>query len=275
MTLYFKLKVKDLVTNPELLGWGIGFIEFWVFMWVFVFSGGGIGSPWDEYVVKTNIAMAYSFLGILSISTVAIGLTYSVFYTSRATRYITKYTRMTPLKLIVEDFTASLLVILLFAFIIFISVIGLSYAKWHILALPENPIGVFIDLLLTGIAFYWFSYMIVLLLIVVRRTRALSMVSFLPLILGFIAYSQLWVDLGDLVYVIPILQVPALLTYHGTGAYPPTGAYLTWLISTSTVKAINLRLAATSLFTWIIIFIIASLILIRKSRGVPIEEIRP
>jgi len=35
-----------------------------------------------------------------------------------------------------------------------------------------------------------------------------------------------------------------------------------------------LRLAAISVFAWTIIFIILSLILLRKSKGIPIEEIR-
>ena len=94
------------------------------------------------------------------------------------------------------------------------------------------------------------------------------------MILGFIAYSQLWIDLGDLAYIIPLCSLPALLTYHGMGAYPPRGAYLFWLSSDKLLPAINLRLAAISVFAWTAVFIALSLILLRKSKGVPIEEIR-
>ena len=274
MTLYLKLKIKDLLTNPELLGWSIGFIEFWVVMWIFVFSQIPAETAWNIYVVKTNISMAFSFLGLLSMSSVAVGLTYSIFYTSRAARYITKFTRVGPLKFMIEDFLGSLVAILIFAFTIFVSVIGLSYVKWGILALPENPLGVLADLVLGGIALYWLAYTLALAVIVSRRTKALTMTSYIPLIIGFIAYSQLWIDLGNLIYIIPLCSLPALLTYHGTGAYPPTGAYFTWLSSSDTVTAANLRLAAISVFTSIIIFTTLSLILLRKSRGVPLEEIR-
>ncbi len=274
MTLYLKLKIKDLLTNPELLGWSIGFIEFWVVMWIFVFSQIPAETAWNIYVVKTNISMAFSFLGLLSMSSVAVGLTYSIFYTSRAARYITKFTRVGPLKFMIEDFLGSLVAILIFAFTIFVSVIGLSYVKWGILALPENPFGVLVDLVLGGIALYWLAYTLALAVIVSRRTKALTMTSYIPLIIGFIAYSQLWIDLGNLIYIIPLCPLPALLTYHGTGAYPPTGAYFTWLSSSDTVTAANLRLAAISVFTSIIIFTTLSLILLRKSRGVPLEEIR-
>jgi hypothetical protein len=33
------MNVKSLLTNPYLIFWSILFIEFWVFMWVFVFGG--------------------------------------------------------------------------------------------------------------------------------------------------------------------------------------------------------------------------------------------
>jgi len=62
--------------------------------------------------------------------------------------------------------------------------------------------------------------------------------------------------------------------YHATGAIPPKGSYLRWLSMRSLLPPIDLRLAAVSTFSWITIFIVASLILLRKSRGVPIEEIR-
>jgi len=274
VTLYLRLKVKDLLTNLELLGWSIGFMEFWAAMWIFVFSGGRAVGEWGVYVVNINIALAYSFLSLLSISSTAIGLTYSVFYMSRAARYMVKFTRIGPARLVIEDFLGSLTAILVYAAIIFSSVIGLSYLRWRVLAFPENPLGVLADLILAGISFYWLSYMLALAVLVSGRTRALTMTGYLPLIIGFVAYSQLWIDLGDLIYVIPLCALPALLTYHGTGAIPPTGSYLAWLMGSATVRAVNLRLAAASTFAWIVVFITVSLALMRKSRGVPLEEIR-
>ncbi len=275
MTLYLKLKMKDLLTNLEILGWGIVFIEFWVLMWLFVFSKGAPAqTEWDVYVVNINAAMAYSFLGLLSMAAVAISLAYSIFYTSRAARYLTKFTRASPATLMVEDFVASLAAIIIIVAVIIFSVIGCTYMKWGIIPHVENPAAVFVDLVLSGVALYWLAYMLALVLVVTRRTRALSMMSFVPLILAFIAYAQLWVDFGNLVYVIPLSTIPALLVYHSTGAIPPTGSYLWWLGGGELLQAVNLKLAAVSLFAWIFIFAGVSLILLRKSRGVPIEELR-
>ena len=275
MALYLKLKIKDLLTNAELLGWGVGFIEFWVFMWLFVFTpefeAEGV---WRTYLINTNMAVAYSFLGLLSMASVAIGLAYSIFYASRAARYMTKFTRIRPAAFLAEDFAASLTVILIIVAVIVFSVIGGTYAKWGVTPSVENPAGVFADLLLGGVALYWLSYMLALTIIVTRRTRALTMAGFIPLILAFVAYAQLWVDFGSLVYLVPLSTLPALTIYHSTGAIPPTGAYLKWLMGVEMLQAVNLRVAAASLFAWIAVFAAASLALLRKSRGVPIEELR-
>ncbi len=275
MTLYFKLKIKDMLSNAELLGWGIGFIEFWVLMWVFVFSRTGeVKGSWEEIVVHIDASMAFSFLGLLSMASVAISLAYYVFYASRAARYITKFTRISPMRFMIEDFMSSLVVILIIVAVIYFSVMAVSHVKWGILPIPENPVGVFVDLIIGGVYLYWLSYMLALTIIVTRRTRALTMASFIPLILAFIAYSQLWIDFGNAMYIIPLCPLPALIMYHATGAIPPTGSYLFWLAGSEMFNAVNLRLAALSTFAWIIVFALASLILLRKSRGIPIEELR-
>ncbi len=274
MTIYFKYKIKEMLTNAELLGWGIGFVEFWVIMWVFVFSGSAkVSSEWERYLASINASMAFAFLGLITIGSIGIALAYSILYSSRAARYLTKYTKLSPALLLTEDFLSSLIVLLIFIFIIYISVLTLSYFKWNVYPRIENPFGVIVDLILAGVLLYWLSYTLALGVIVLRRVRAISMVSYIPLILAFVAYAQLWIELKSLIYIIPLVQLPALIMYHATGAIPPTGCYLKWLVSSSLLTPVNLRLAAVSLFIWIAIFILASLLLIRRSRGIAIEEI--
>jgi len=275
MTLYLKLKVKSLLTDPELIGWSILFIEFWVFMWLFIFSSGvSTEGPYGEYVVKVNATLAYSFLGLLSMSSAAIGLTYSVYYMSRPLRFITKFTKMTPFKFIIEDFIGGLAVLIINALIIMASVLGLTYLKWGVIALPDNFLGVFAGLLLGGTALYWLSYVVALALIVARRTRGISMASSIPLILGFAIYSQLWIDLGNAAYAVPLATLPAILLNQATGLVPSTGSYLAWLITRVTPNRVNLWLALVSVLVWIAIFMLLSVALIKKSRGIALEELR-
>ena len=272
--MYFRLKIKDMLTNPELLGWSIGFVEFWVFMWLFVFSPARVKVEWAEYFVQGNAAMAFSFLSLISIASIGIGLAYSFLYASRSARYITKFTKISPSIFLLEDFLGSIIALLIIVGVVYFSIILGSYFRWGVFPALENPVGVVVDLTLAGIAMYWFSYMLVLLLIVTRRTGSLTIASYAPLIPAFIAYSQLWIDIGNLVYIIPFCSIPALIMFHATGAIPPTGSYLQWLSMRGMLTPINLKMAAISTFSWIAIFIAASLILLRKSRGVPIEEIR-
>ena len=272
--MYFRLKIKDMLTSPELLGWSIGFVEFWVLMWLFVFSPAKVEAEWAEYFVQGNAAMAFSFLSLISIASIGISLAYSFLYVSRSARYITKFTKVSPSIFLLEDFLGSLVALLIIISVIYFSIIFGSYFRWGILPTLENPLSVAVDLVLAGITMYWFSYMLVLLLIVTRRTRSLTIASYIPLVLAFIAYSQLWVDLGNLAYVIPFCSIPALIMYHATGAIPPKGSYLRWFYTRSLSQPIDLKFAVISTLLWLAIFIAVSLILLRKSRGVPIEEIR-
>ncbi|MEM4576693.1 MAG: hypothetical protein QW701_04440 [Candidatus Nezhaarchaeales archaeon] len=274
MTAYLKYKLKELLTNVELLGWSIGFIEFWVFMWVFVFTPVSMVDEWTKVFLQVNTGLAYSFLGVLSMAAAGAGLTGSIYRGSIPTRYITKFSRLGPALYLLEDFLASLVAILVYVLVIFVSVIGLSYARWGVIALPYSPVGIFAGLLMAAVTFYWLSYAFSLPIVVTKRIRALTMASYMPLILGFIAYSQLWIDFGSAVYFVPVVPLIGLLAYHGAGMYPPTGAYLGWLYSDKLYQALNLRLAAVSSITWIAILIVISMLLLRKSRGVSIEEIK-
>lgn len=274
LTTYLKYKLKELLTNVELLGWSIGFIEFWVFMWIFVFTQVSMVDEWTKVFLQINTGLAYSFLGVLSMAAAGTELTGSIYRSSVSTRYITKFSKLGPTLYLLEDFLASLVAILIYVLAIFVSVIGLSYARWGIIALPHSSVGIFAGLLIAAVTFYWLSYAFSLIIVVTKRARALTIASYAPLILGFIAYSQLWIDFGSAVYFIPIVPLVGLLTYHGTGAYPPTGTYIGWLYSDKLYPVLNLRLAAASSITWIAILIMISLLLLRKSRGVSIEEIK-
>lgn len=274
MSKYALYKLKDMITNVEALAWSIGFIEFWVLMWLFVFSPSSPAEAgWGEAVVKGNIAMAYSFLGILSMSSAAVGLTAGMYRSSFARRFITKFGRLGPTSLVAEDFIGSIISVLFFVAVIFASVEVLSYARWGVLVVPNNLVGVFADLLLAGIILYWLAYDIAMALIVARRVRGVSGGSMTTLLVGFIVYAQLWISFGGLVYLIPLAPLPALLMYHSLGVYPPVGAYLIWLTGKGMVGTINLRLAALSSIGWAIALAAIAVLLTRKGGAVSVEEI--
>ncbi len=274
MSKYALYKLKDMITNTEALAWSIGFIEFWVLMWLFVFSPASPAQVgWGEAMIKGNIAMAYSFLGILSMSSAAVGLTAGVYRSSFARRFITRFGRLGPASLIAEDFIGSIVAVVFFAAVIFASVEVLSYMRWGVLVAPDNPVGVLADLVLAGIILYWLAYDVAMALIVARRVRGVSGGSMTTLIVGFVVYAQLWVSFGNIVYLIPLAPLPALLMYHSLSIYPPVGAYLKWLARVGTVETINLRLAAASSIVWALVLAAIAVVLTRKGGAVSVEEI--
>lgn len=273
MSKYAFYRLKDLVTNVEALAWSIGFMEFWVLMWLFVFSPSSPAQAgWGDAVVKGNVAMAYSFLGILSMSSAAVGLTAGMYRSSFARRFITKFGRLGPAALVAEDFIGSIAAVVFFAVVIFASVEILSYIRWGVLVVPENPVGVLADLVLAGIILYWLAYDIAMTLIVARRVRGVSGGSMTTLIVGFIVYAQLWVSFREVVYLVPLAPLPALLMYHSLGVFPPIGSYLRWLTGTE-VGLINLRLAAISSIAWAVALAALAVVLTRRGGAVSVEEI--
>jgi hypothetical protein len=74
MTLYLSYKLKGLITTRSALFWGIIFILFWVLMWIYVFTQ--ITEPYPQEVLREmlniNAALAYSYLGALSMGSVSI-----------------------------------------------------------------------------------------------------------------------------------------------------------------------------------------------------------
>ncbi len=273
MTIYLKYRIKDILTDLELIGWSIGFIELWVFLWIFVFTSPPPSGEMRIEYLKVSTGLAYSFLGVLSLASAAVGLTYKIYFSSTSIRYITKFTRLSPGRYLLEDFLGSLVAILILVGVVFVSVIGLTYVRWGVAPLPKNSLGVIADLVIASVLFYWMSYTLALATVVARRPRAHRITSYIPLIIGFIAYLQFWINYGPAVYLIPSAPLIGILVYHSTGTYPPTGNYLGWLTGNKLYSALNLRLAATSTIIWIAIFVTISLILLKKVRGTPIEEL--
>ncbi len=270
VTRYFSMRVKSLLTNPYLLFWSIAFIEFWVLMWFFVF---GKWIPSMEEAVRVYVAEAFGFLGVLSLSAVAVSLTYTSFFSSRSARFVTKFTRLSPRLYVLEEFASSIVAILVPIAVIFVSILLASYAKFGIAPAPKQPLFIFADLLLAGVMMYLWAVVLSYVAIVARAPKTAHFLAYVPLILGFVAYSAMWVDFGVGTYISPFNAISLLTIAHYTGIVPPTGNLVMWRGFTVENPA-NPALMVASLLVWLAVLTAVSLILVRKAKGVPVEELR-
>jgi hypothetical protein len=90
------------------------------------------------------------------------------------------------------------------------------------------------------------------------------------LILAFTAYASLWIDFGNVTYFSPFNCIVSVCYYFFSGQAPPTGNFLIQGEQT----LVNLGLVIGSLLAWSIILMMLNVFLLRKIRGVGVEEIR-
>ncbi len=256
-----------LLTNPSLIFWAIIFIEYWVFMWAYIF---GAGLPPIEEAIRDYTSLAYGSLIVISLSAAATSICYELIYSSKSIKFVTKYTKLSPLRFLAENFTSCFIVLLIVSAIMFASVIGVFCHKFGMFIFPENIAGLIAISLLSAIFLYALSAFLSLLLVVSRAPKSMSFISFTPLILSFLAYGSLWVDFKIFAYISPFNCITALCYHFFSGKQPVTGAFF----MSGEKNLMNVTLSAISLGAWTVILLFFAVVLLRKMKGVGIEEIR-
>jgi len=220
--------------------------------------------------VRLYMATAYGNLLMLSLSGACVTIGNSVLYASKSIRYVTKYTRLSPSRFLLENLLSSLVVLLTISAIMFASVLAVFYSKFNLFIIPVNPAGLAASLVLSTLLIYALSLFLNLLIINLKAPKSANFISFLPLIFGFISYSALWIDFKAAVYVSPFNCITSICYYTASGEIPPAGNF--FALSGQTMVDVNWALF--SLAAWTTLLIVIDVLLLRKMRGVGVEEIR-
>ena len=282
MTKYLKYKVKRLITTPELIGWAILFVEFWIFMWFYVFGKDILnlkGMPYYEDAVQTYVSIAYSSLSLITLGSVANAITGDVFASSMSVRYVTKFGRISPKRLFLEDFISSTVALVIFTLIIILSAIGVGYVRYQVLVIPKNFFGLFLSLLAFGAFMYILSLNLGYLAIILKRPKLTRLFSMLPLTLAFISYGSIFTELSAVFpYIFPLNALSGFVIYFSLGKVPPGSGYIIWIStsfsSSKPMEVMSLKLALFSTVAWMLMLAITAILMIRKSRGISIEDLR-
>jgi len=267
LTRYFGLNLKSLLTNPHLIFWAIIFVEFWVFMWAYVFS---VNIPPVEEAIREFLSLAYGSLLTISLSAVSIGISQNLIYSSKSIRFVTKYTRLSPSKFLAENLASSFTVLLIDSAIMFASTIGVFWHKFGMLILPKNAAGLAAATVLSAIFLYALTAFLSLMLVLLRAPKSASFITFIPLMLSFVAYSSLWMDFQIFAYISPFNCILSLCYYFLSGKQPVTGAFF----GSNRGNLMDITLTTTSLSIWTAILCVLVIAMLRKMKGVGIDEIR-
>ncbi len=261
-----KLLTIRMLKNKTLWSWGIVFMIFWLFMGAFVF-----GFKSNNYSVSLyNAAVWYGIIGLISTSSLATSIGFSVYYSNSALAYSFRYTLLKPSRYIM-DFVISIcfiglifnIIILLMAMLMF----GIKSGYHLIPALPVYAI-------LTGIASAVFMLLLSIVLIVVINNyiglKNISFGAYIPLMATYLlAFPQLFISLPEkLVYISPFNDIADIMVYsfYGKGIH--------FMLGNFTGSVINLEYSVSSLAVWIIILFILSLYIISRIKPRSIEGAR-
>ncbi|MEM1815001.1 MAG: hypothetical protein QXZ37_03080 [Sulfolobales archaeon] len=288
----YRIIVKNILSNYYFWLFSIFFVVFWSFMGAYAFSRNitientrkaliNAGTPpevvdmvldevWSR-VVRSYTGGWYAAVIVVSFGATAIGLIEVVYYSTIPLRYLSKFSRTSSRRILLELVVGSL-VILLVSFVMLLAVTTLMFShRFNQLVLPENPAGLLAAGLAYGLFIYVFSMALGLLVVVLRKPGLLSKITFIPLVLA-IAFSMISVYIGGEVYhYSPFISSMNLLFYYYTAVKPPLDQPLASASADYTpVEPLHAWITQIS---WIVAFILISLLLLEKQRGVPAEEI--
>ncbi|MCR8454462.1 MAG: hypothetical protein NDP13_05700 [Crenarchaeota archaeon] len=261
-----RLTLKTYFTSFTFIFWTILFIEFWIIMWVYVFSRG-----MQEAFLDYFIALAYGYLIIICLGGAATGMTNIIYNASFSIRYATKFGRINEKRFLVEYFIAHLIMLLVLCAIFNAMLIATAYAKFGKIFYPKKPLELLADLIISLSILYMFAFDLAYINVLFRGNIANIIRTFLPLMLSFVAYGGIWVDYKYVFYLVPQLAISGILFAGYSGEKPVTGNF-----SENFAKQnfADINLTYLSLISWLIVLVLGGIVLLRKSRGVRVEELR-
>ena len=282
MTRYIRLKIRSFVLHPAVIAWSIGFVLFWALMWIFVFGGGLLehrGEPWYGEAVKSYVALMFGGLGIISMGSASTGIVGGIVPASAATRFLSRFSKLSPKRLLLEDTLASLGALLYVASVIIVVTLGLSRLRYGILAVPQCLPALVGLLILLGLFFYALARFLGYLVLAAGAPKLMkSVANMLPLLLSFVPYALIFAGKGNLAgYVFPPIGIQALIVWSVSGRLPPATNLLSWFmkvyIKGEQTPSIDPLIALASTAVWIVVLWLLTMVLYKRAKALHPAEL--
>jgi hypothetical protein len=262
-----KYFIKSMLKNRNLWGWGVFFMLFWLFMGAFVFTS---AFPKQEVYYKLNAAIWFGLMGLISTSTTATSISYSIYYGNSSLAYAFRYTTFKPSGYISSFMLSAGIIGGVFSGIMLVTTFFLfSYGSGYTL-IPKFP---YISIVI-GFVAGAFMFLLASIIIVIFNNylglRNVTFASFIPMILTYLfGFTQFNSGLpAYIVYGSPFTDISDLLVLSYDGHLVP----LNTNEPIGSGNHINPEIQVVILAIWIIIMAICSFLLIKKIKPRSIEE---
>lgn len=262
----FKFFLKTFLGNKSLWGWGVALMVFWIFMGSYVFGFRSSSLSISMY----NASVWYAIIALISSSTIATRVSYSIYYANSSLSYAFKYTRLSPGAYVSNLLVSTSVVggilgsiMLLFTFLFFSSKSGYVLAPFS----PFYATGISI---LSGAFMFLLATMLIIFVNNYMSLRNVSFASFLPTVLTYLfGFSQLGLSLPSyVIYASPFTEISDLLFYSYDGCSANE------IMSNISSPHVNSSFLILGLIIWIALFLSINIVLIRRIKPKSIEEAR-
>jgi len=266
-----RMYFNQLLRNKAMWGWGFFFISFWIVMGAYIFSKDmGSNLPVELYLSYTG--SWFSICTILSFTSISVGLVDFTYSSSFSLRYLTKFSSLNPRRYYLSTLASSTTYSLFYVALLVLEVFALYSARFSVLLIPKMPLELVASAMLSAVFIYEFSAFLAYLALVLRKPKYIRFMEYLSLILAYpLIFLQLSSDIGILAIVSPFNAVNGLLYHYYSGLDVPKGAIASWRPG---VEALSPASLWASLLAWILVMGILNIFLIRRQRGVSLDELR-
>lgn len=259
----FRYMIKSLFKNRMIWFWGIFYVSFWLILGVFVWSNG-----MEINYLKDYAATWYAFDSIISISSISVSLSYSIYFSSTSLSYLFKNSRLSSYEYYIESIISIAIFFIIVGILLGLIEILLFKIKFNIWIIPSNIPFLIILLFISGLIFYSFSIVMVILINNYAGLKNINFVSFVPMLLGWLfGYSVIFFKMPN--YVIYSNFITPL-AYAFVNVFLNHQVYVE--LSNPNSGIVNIQFCALSIFIWLIVLIIGSIYLLKRIRAKNIEE---
>jgi len=262
-----KYLLKSIITNRSLWGWGVIFMLFWLLLGVFVFS---TSVPKQMIAILSYASSYYGTITLFSFSTIAISISYTLYYGSSALAYSFRYTRLTPLAYFLSLLGAASVMATIMSAIMLSATYALFSWKFNFNLFPHQPLASLAISAMSGAFMMVLAMALVLAVINYAGVKNITFVGFIPLMLSYIfGFGQLYITLPEyLEYASPFTAISSLL-YATYGGFSIPKVFIN-----PSAGTLNPSILLLSLIAWILILSALDTQLLRRIRPRAIEEAR-
>jgi|SRR5579884_554246 hypothetical protein len=263
----FKYLLKSIIRNRSLWGWGVVFMFFWLLLGVFVFS---TSVPKQAVAALSYASSYYGTITLFSFSTIAISISYTLYYGSSALAYCFRYTKLTPSGYFLSLLGAASVMATIMSAIMLSATYALFSWKFGVNLYPYQPLASLALSAISGAFMMVLAMALVLVVINYAGVKNITFVGFIPLVMSYIfGFGQLYTTIPEYIeYASPFTAISSLL-YASYGGFAIPKVFIN-----PSAGTLNPSILLLSLIAWLLVLAVLDTQLLRRIRPRAIEEAR-